>query len=59
MEQTETNVFVKNELEAIYEEFDKYINQLIILKPFIKDLMQVLNGLEPSYKLSDISKKNK
>jgi len=53
----ETKTFVKNELEAIYEEFDTYINQLILLKPFMKDLIQVLNGLEPSYRLSDIIKK--
>lgn len=54
MEETELKNFVKNELETIYEEFDAYINQLLILKPFIKDLIQVVNGAQPRYKLSDI-----
>jgi len=58
MEKMETKTFVKNELETIYEEFDVYINQLILLKPFMKDLIQVLNGKEPTYNLSDIIKKN-
>ncbi len=57
MKETETLTFIQNELEAIYEEFDTYLNQLIILKPFIKDLIQASKGLEATYKLSNIIKK--
>jgi len=56
MNKTNRQEYIQQELEAIYEEFSTYIEQLTILKPFLKDLVAVANGAEPSYKLNKITK---
>lgn len=49
--------FIIKELEIIYEEYENHLNQLLILKPFLKDLIYVAKGEKPTYKLSEIIKK--
>ncbi len=51
--------FIKKELQAIYDEFNANISQLIILKPFLKDLISVVDGAEPRYDLDEIIQKIK
>jgi hypothetical protein len=41
--------FVIKELEAIYEEMDNSVNQLVILRKFLKNLVDVSKGAEPDY----------
>lgn len=56
MNEKERQTFITNELEAIYEEFDIYVKQLLLLKPFLKDLIAVSKGADPSYDLSAVFK---
>lgn len=49
MNDEERKVYVINELEAIYEEIDNSINQLVILRRFLKNLVNVSKGAEPNY----------
>jgi hypothetical protein len=57
MNTEERQEFILKEIEAIYEEFDTYLNQLIILKPFIKDLIAVAKGADPTYQLKEVIRK--
>lgn len=59
MKKETKNEFITKELEAIYEEYEIYVNQLVMLKPFLKDLIFVINGENPTYKLSEIIKNKK
>lgn len=59
MNEEERNNFVIEEIKAIYEEFDNHINQLVLLRHFLKDLTEVANGAEPNYQFSNIIKFNK
>lgn len=49
MNEEERKNFVIQELEAIYEEIDCSINQLVILRRFLKNLVNVSKGAEPNY----------
>lgn len=49
MNEEERKIFVIEELEAIYEEIDNSINQLVILRRFLKNLVNVSKGAEPNY----------
>lgn len=49
MNDEERKEFVANELDAIYEEMDNSINQLVILRRFLKNLVNVSKGAEPNY----------
>lgn len=49
MNEDERKEFVINELDAIYEEMDNSINQLVILRRFLKNLVNVSKGSEPNY----------
>lgn len=49
MTEDERKEFVVNELDAIYEEMDNSINQLVILRRFLKNLVNVSKGAEPNY----------
>lgn len=49
MNDEERKKYVTEELEAIYEEIDNSINQLVILRRFLKNLVNVSKGLEPNY----------
>lgn len=49
MNDEERKEFVVNELDAIYEEMDNSINQLVILRRFLKNLVNVSKGAEPNY----------
>lgn len=49
MNEAERKEFVVNELDAIYEEMDNSINQLVILRRFLKNLVNVSKGAEPNY----------
>lgn len=49
MDEVERKTYVINELEAIYEEIDNSINQLVILRRFLKNLVNVSKGEEPNY----------
>lgn len=57
MNKEERHEFVVNEIETIYTEFETALNQLVILKPFFKDLIAVANGETPTYDLNDIINK--
>jgi len=59
MNDAERREFIINETNAIYEEFEAYLNQLIMLKPFFKNLADVANGANPSYRLNEIIKTEK
>ncbi len=41
MNEDERKKFVLKEIEAIYEEFDNSVNQLVLLKYFFRDLIAV------------------
>lgn len=58
MNEIEKLKFINSEIEAIYEDFDTKINQLVLLRHFFKDLLAVTKGAEPSYQLSEIKKEN-
>ncbi len=51
MRKKERQEFIKKELQAIYDEFNVCTAQLNIMKPFIKDLVDVANGADPIYDL--------
>lgn len=52
MNENERQEFIKNEMGAIYEEFCDALNQIMILKPFIKQLVDVANGI--NYNLDNV-----
>lgn len=49
MNEEERKKFVIAELEAIYEEIDNSINHLVILRRFLKNLVNVSKGAEPNF----------
>ena len=49
MNEEERNTYVVEELEAIYEEIDNSINHLVILRRFLKNLVDVSKGNEPNF----------
>lgn len=49
MDDNERKKFVIEELEAIYEEIDNSINQLVLSRRFLKNLVNVSKGSEPNY----------
>lgn len=57
MDEQDRQKFVEKELEAIYEEIDANINESILLRYFLKELIKVIKGAEPSYQLSKIKNK--
>jgi len=59
MNNEERQEFIKKETEAIYEEFNAYVGQMILLKPFLKNLAEVANGANSNYDLNEIIKKAK
>ena len=59
MNEKERQEFIKKEIEAIYEEFNAYVNQLNILKPFFQNLVDVANGANTIYELNEVIKKSK
>lgn len=54
MNERERQELINKEIEALYEELDNTINQLVILRPFFKNLLNVINGTEPAYEFSKI-----
>jgi len=48
---------VEEELEAIYEDFDANVNQQILLRKFLKNILNVAKGADSAYKLSDLIQK--
>ena len=58
MNEQERKAFVYKEIKALYEELYGTINQLIILKPFFKNLIDVTNGAEPFYKFNEIPRED-
>lgn len=60
MNDEERREYIKKEMEAIYEEFAHTIDQLLLLKYFLKDLIFVSKGEVPDYKkIKSILKKIK
>lgn len=59
MKQKERKDFIKKELQAVYDEFSVYADQINMLKPFIKDLIDVANGAEPTYDLGNFLQNKK
>jgi len=57
MNEIERQEFIKNETNAIYEEFNACVSQMVLLKPFLKNLVNVANGASPNYDLYEIVKK--
>lgn len=49
MNEEERKKFVIEELEAIYEEIDNSINQLVLSRRFLKNLVNISKGAEPHY----------
>lgn len=49
MNEEERKTYVIEELDAIYEEMDNAINQLVVLRRFLKNLVNVSKGAEPNY----------
>lgn len=49
MNDEERKKFVIDELDAIYEEMDNSINYLVILRRFLKNLVDVSKGKDPNY----------
>lgn len=43
MNQKEKDEYIVKELEAIYEEYEHYTNQLLELKPFLERLIKFAN----------------
>jgi hypothetical protein len=58
MKQTERQKFITKQLEIIYDEYSTYVYQLIALKPFLNDIIEVSKGKKPVFDLSEIIKKN-
>jgi len=58
MNEKERQTYITNEIKALSEELDSTINQLIILRPFFKNLIDVTNGAEPFYKFNELHKKD-
>jgi len=58
MKENRRQEFIIRELEVINEEFEIYTNQLILLKPFLQDLILVAKGETPSYNMSELINKN-
>lgn len=56
MNEKERINFVYKEIKALYEELDSTINQLVILRLFLKNLIDVANGAEPFYRFNEILK---
>lgn len=54
MNEQERQEFINKEVEALYEELENTINQLVMLRPFFKDLLHVINGGDPSYHFSKL-----
>lgn len=46
MNNLEKHVFIKNECEALCEELSECIEKLIIIRPFLDNLIKVLNDEE-------------
>lgn len=49
MNEEERKIYVIQELDPIYEEIDNSINQLVVLRRFLKNLVNVSKGAEPNY----------
>ena len=49
MNEKERQKFVYEEIEAICEEMDNSINQLVLLKRFLQKAVEVSKGAEPDY----------
>ena len=47
--------FIELELSAIYEEFETNVYNLMKLKPFIEDIIQVSKGKDPNYRIHEIN----
>ena len=56
MNELERKNFVYKEIRALYEELDCTISQLVILRPFFKNLLDITNGAEPYYKFNETSR---
>lgn len=50
--------FVTKEIEAIYEDFDSNIEQLITIRAFLKITLNVIKGAKPFYQLSEVKSNN-
>lgn len=59
MKKRQKQEFIKKEMQAIYDEFNVCVSQLNMLKPFVKDLIDVADGAEPTYDLCGFLQKNK
>jgi len=49
MNEEERKNYVIEELGAIYEEFDNCLNELVLLRRFLRNLVDVSKGTEPNY----------
>lgn len=58
MNGTERLDYVKKELEAIYEDLDSNVNQQILIRHFLKSLLEVTKGAEPTQALIKIKNKD-
>lgn len=58
MNETEKLDYVEKELEALYEDLDANINEQILLRKFLKNLLEVVKGATPTYNLNGIHQSN-
>jgi len=56
MDDKEILEFVTKEIEAISEDFNKNVQEQILLNKFLKAALDVAKGAEPAYKLNEIKK---
>jgi len=50
--------FVYKEIRALCEELDNITNQMVVLRPFFENLIEVTNGKESFYKFSEVPQEN-
>lgn len=48
MQENERVKYVRDEIEAIFEDFDDYVNKLLVIRDFLKDVSTVAKGAEPT-----------
>lgn len=54
MNQRERNKILKENFEVIYDEYSKSLYNLLSIKPFLKDLIDISKGKTPLFDLSEI-----
>ena len=54
MNEKEKLNYIEKKLTAIYEDLDVNVNQQLLLRKFLKNLLEVIKGANPTYNLNEI-----